>query len=246
VATTPPQQVKDTKTIEAALHRRLADKRSNTIAATRELFSISPAEARKELDSIPDADLAAPTPVNELAIQPDFISYLTALFQYSGLRNFRHLQEAWTFSLFPSTSGGRHFTLNIDRHEVAYSQQIPEDKEYTFHALVVDQMVTKDKALKKWLKSVGGWIERTPYSSNWGNSRRVCFVAEFDVALGLFEISSFRRALIAYWFEALLRMEQRETRSLFARFHNYDATSAIFKHLDEMNAFISIVTKSDP
>lgn len=239
------KQVKDTQVIESAIHRQLADKKSVEIASTRELFSITPNEARNILDEIPDADLSRPAPVNKLKLQPDFISYLTALFQYSGLRNYRHLEESWTFSLFPTTAGGRFFTINIDRHEVAFSQMLKDEEEWAFHAIIVDQMVTSDRALKKWLKSVDGWIEKTPYPSNWGNSRRVCFKASFDEALGLFQLPSFRRALIAYWYEALLRMEERQTRSLFARFHNYDATSEIFRHLSEMEKFRNKIEPSN-
>jgi len=238
------KQVKDTRTIETTLHRRLAKHRSSLVANARELFAISPEQAREALELIPDADLAAPTPVNKLRLRSDFISYLTALFQYSGLQNYRHLQESWTFSLFPTTSGGRFFTLNIDRHEVAFSQPIREEPDFVFHAIVADQMVTKDRALKDWLKKNYGWIERTPYASNWGNSRRVCFECTFDEAVGLFEIPSFRRALIAYWYEALLRMEERQTRSLFARSHNYDATSEVFRHLSEMQRFRSALSSS--
>lgn len=231
------KHVKDTRTIETTIHRRLSSCRSGQIEKTRELFAISPNEARDVLDDIPDADLAQPTPVNKLKLQPDFVSYLTSLFQYSGLQNFRHLEESWTFSLFPSTAGGRYFTLNIDRHEVAFSQPIKGEETAVFHAIIVDHMIAKDKVLKTWLKSVDGWTARTPHATNWGNSRVICFACSFDECLGLFQIPSFRRALIAYWYDALLRMEMRQTRSLFARFHNYDATSEIFRHIDEMRKF---------
>lgn len=233
------KQVRDTRTIETTLHRRLADKRITTIESARELFSISSQEARDQLDAIPDADLAAPTPVNNLRLNPDFIAYLISLFQYSGLGNYRHLQEAWTFSLFPSTGGGRYFTINIDRHEVACSKPIAHDAGLVHHAITVDQMAMRDPELKKWLKGVGGRIQKSQYTSNWGNASEISFQCNFDSTLGLFALTGFRRALIAYWYEALLRMQDRGTKSLFARFHNYDAVSEIFRHLNETQTFRS-------
>ena len=231
------RQVKDVRAIETALHRRLKTKNVTDLAGVKELFAISPNEARNTLSEIPGADLLKPVPINKLNLDADFVSYLMALFQNSGLENFRDLQESWTFSLFPSTSGGRYFTLNIDRHEVAFSMPIRGEPDLIFHSLVVDQMIAKDRDFKKLLSKLGGWITRVPYPSNWGNARQVSFEATFDESLGIFEHTGFRRALIAYWYEALLRMQERGTSSFFARFHNYDAVSEIFRHLRETRNF---------
>ncbi|MEJ6397604.1 GIY-YIG nuclease family protein [Yoonia sp. 208BN28-4] len=235
------RQVKDVTAIETALHRRLADRTVTEIIGQRELFRITPQEARYALAAIPTADLNAPAPLNKLALQPDFMSYLMALFQNSGLENFRDLQESWTFTLFPSTAGGRYFTINIDRHEVAYSAPFRDTQEFAFHSIVVDQMVKKDPEVRSWLKSNYGRIRKTPYASSWGNSVVVQFETSFDESLSLFQITGFRRAMIAYWYEALLRMQERQTRSFFARFHNYNATSEIFRHLKEVREFRDII-----
>lgn len=37
----------------------------------------------------------------------------------------------------------------------------------------------------------------------------------------MFEVTAFRRALVAYWYDALLRMRDIGSRSLHARHHNY-------------------------
>ncbi|MDG1470538.1 MAG: GIY-YIG nuclease family protein [Ascidiaceihabitans sp.] len=231
------RQVKDVRSIETALHRRLQAKRVTTIAGAQELFAISPAEARAAFADIPDADLLLPVPVNRLNLDTNFVAYLMALFQNSGLENFRDLQESWTFSLFPSTNGGRYFTLNIDRHEVAFCMPIPGEPDIVHHSIIVDQMIAQDREFKNWLRDLGGWTEPVPHPSNWGNARKITLQATFEECLGLFANTGFRRALIAYWYEALLRMQERGTRSFFARFHNYDATSEIFRHLRETKNF---------
>ncbi len=175
-------------------------------------------------------------PIHKLAVEPDYLDYLMSLFQNSGLENFRDIQESWTFSLFPSTSGGRFFTLNIDRHEVAYAQPI-RGSEHQFFSIVVDATIRKDREFKGLLRPYAGSIRSTPYVSNWGNAVSVGFEASFDEAIRLFQATAFRRALLAYWYDALLRMRDRGARSLFARFHNYDAVSEIFRHMDERKKF---------
>ena len=50
-----------------------------------------------------------------------FSSYIINLFKFTGLLNWLNIQGAWTFVLFPSTAGGRYFTINIGPHEVAFS-----------------------------------------------------------------------------------------------------------------------------
>ena len=234
------KQVRDTIAVETALHRKLSAFRSQAFGSARELFDISPQRARLELDAIPQADLTAPVPLNKLQLDPPFLHYLRSLFEYAGLENFKEIQEAWIFSLFPKTAGGRFFTLNIDRHEVAYSAPIVGEPDLVHHIIVVDRLAKRDRELKRWLKQNFGWFERIPYPSNWGDAIVVCFQAPFDDSLGIFELSGFRRALIAYWFDALLRMQERGTRSLHAKRHNYDATSEIFRHLAEMRAFRSV------
>ena len=231
------RQVKDTRGIETSLHRRLKSYHHKAVPTANELFEISPQDARDALQAIPVSDLLAPLPVNRLNLEPAFVSYLLTVFKNSGLENFRDIQESWTFSLFPSTAGGRYFTLNIDKHEVAFSAPFKEDTPFVYHQIVVDHMVLKDRDVKKWLRKHEGYIERTPYVSNWGNSVSVTFEATFEEACTLFEITGFRRALIAYWYEALLRMQDKGTRSFFARLHNYDATSEILRHMAEAKAF---------
>ncbi|WP_180957615.1 GIY-YIG nuclease family protein [Neptunicoccus cionae] len=231
------RQVKDTRGIETALHRQLNQFSHKGVPTASELFEISPKQARDALSQIPASELLAPLPITNLNLEPDFVAYLIALFKNSGIENFRDIQESWTFSLFPKTDGGRFFTLNIDKHEVAFSRPITSEASLVHHEIVVDHMVLKDWRLKNWVKERGGFIESTKYVSSWGNSSTLVFQSTFDHARTLFELPGFRRALIAYWYEALLRMQDRGTRSFFAKNHNYNAVSEIFRHMSEANSF---------
>ncbi|SHF04291.1 T5orf172 domain-containing protein [Litoreibacter ascidiaceicola] len=229
------RRVRDTSKVEAALHRRLAAKKSNDIPNTRELFHLSRDEARAALDSIPDSDLSEAVPIHNLRVEPDFLEYLMLLFQNSGLENFRDIQESWTFSLFPSTNGLRFFTLNIDRHEVAFS--IPLENGVHQHVLVVDKLIRRDKAFMRQLKAMGAIVRTSPYASNWGDAVLINIEATFIDASNLLDSTTFRRAILAYWYDALLRMKEKGTRSLHARHHNYDAVSEVFRHMEERKRF---------
>jgi hypothetical protein len=231
--------VRNVSLCERALHIKYRERLVRDDPAMRELFHLTPEEAREALSSIPEVQLARDVPVNRLRVRPDFMHYLMGIFRTSGLETFRDLQESWTFSLFPSTGGGRFFTLNIDRHEVAFSFPVKDRDDVAGHCVVVDEMVARDKEAMNWLKKVDGWMKPTPYASNWGQSVALHFEASFDQAAGLSQISGFRRALVAYWYDALLRMRDGKKRSLFARFHDYDAVSEVFRHLEETDRFVS-------
>jgi hypothetical protein len=232
------RKVRNVTAVETSIHRQLKTRRSLHIPSAREVFEISRDEARAALSTIPEADLADAVPIQRLKVEPDFIDYLIALFKNSGLENFRDIQESWTFSLFPKTAGGRFFTLNIDRHEVAFSKPV-NDTKVNYFSIVVDGSVTRDRELKQKLKPLAGSMRHDPYPSNWGNAVSVTFNASFDEASRLFEVTAFRRALIAYWYDALLRMRDRKSRSLHAKRHNYGAVSEIFRHMEQRRRFRS-------
>ena len=227
--------------LETALHRKLSALRTADVPSANELFQITRADALALLASIPTSDLWEAVPVAKLELEPEFNAYISRLFELTGIEAFLDQQEAWTFSLFPSTSGGRYFTMNIGRHEVAYSALPFEQEDYypPLHVLVVDALINREKDVKGWLKERNGRIDKTPYKSARPNAVAISFEGEFEEVLGLFEIPGFRRALIAYWYDALLEMRRKGTRSLFAKHHNYSAISSIVNHMREVRSFRS-------
>lgn len=230
--------------VETALHRSICDCKTFSVLGANELFTISRAEALALLQTIPEADLYEAAPIGRMRIDAAFNTYLSRLFELTGLEVFLDQQEAWTFSLFPKTAGGRHFTLNIGRHEVAYSSlNIAEPKQPPefAHMIVCDALVCEDKVVRKWLADHGGEIEETPYASALPNAVCLHFYGKFEEVFGILDLDSVRRGLIAYWFDALLRMRRNNSRSFFAKSHNYSAVSSIIGHMREMRRFRGFV-----
>jgi hypothetical protein len=56
------------------------------------------------------------------------------------------------------------------------------------------------------------------------------FDEDFASAEKIFSLPGVRRALIAYWAEALADLRQRDAKSVFARYHSYDAVSQLITY----------------
>ena len=162
----------------------------------------------------------------------DLRSYLSGLFQASGLENFYDIQGAWTLSHYPSTNGGRYFTLSIDRHEVAFST-LPKAGEEPMHFLISDALVRKYWGTRRWLWAHKGRIRRSGYASGKERAVAMSWIGPMAEAVGVFDQPGVRRALVAYWYDMLLPMRDRGTRSLHARRHNHNAVSELFAHMRE-------------
>jgi hypothetical protein len=55
------------------------------------------------------------------------------------------------------------------------------------------------------------------------------FAGNFESASEFLNLGGVRRALIAYWSEALLQMKEQERLSLYARHHNWNAIARIHR-----------------
>jgi hypothetical protein len=65
------------------------------------------------------------------------------------------------------------------------------------------------------------------YASALPRSVSVNFKASFDGAMNFLKLDGVRRALIAYWAEALIGLQERGSSSMFARYHNWNAVAEI-------------------
>lgn len=228
------RHVHDCQAIEAFMHNRFATERCLDIDGTRELFRLSPVEARRELERL---DTENPTalvkhePIDRMFLDNDFALYIEKLFAFTGLPNWLDIQGAWTFSLFPSTSGGRYFTLNIDRHEVAFTTRPRSEDSIPRHSFVLDPLIMKYPKVERWLKDHQGGFYQTPYASALPESVCVQFSASLSEAEKFFRLEGVRRAAIAYWTESLLIMQERGNISLHAKHHNYNAVAMIAKRI---------------
>ena len=234
-------KVVDTSTVEAALHQGLRSCRSLNHPGCRELFSTTADAIRHRFAAVnlsyrPDA-----VEIDKLNVDQSFLRYLIRLFETTGLEHFMDQQEAWTFSLYPSTAGGRYFTLNIGKHEVAYSSPIYDEagaKVGIRHMIYADILVRRDRTFKKYLRTLGGRIPLfNYYSSALQNGQSIFFEGSFDDVVGIFDQPTLRRAVTAYWFDALLGLRDRGSRSFFARSHNHNAVTAIMDYLRKNQKF---------
>lgn len=223
------REVGDARATEGALHRAFVADNETDAGSARELFRISPDAAVAALLRTAEADLVGPAPLGRLRLDRDLVAYLHALLRATGLDQFLDCQEMWTFSLYPSTAGGRLFTISIDRHEVAWAAPLRGEGRVRFmlHAdILFDD--APDETLA-WFDTRHGTAEQQPYAS--GDPRGVNLTWEGDVmaAREVFALPLVRRALIAYWYDALLGLRDRGKRSFFARFHDHNAVQELLR-----------------
>jgi hypothetical protein len=80
-----------------------------------------------------------------------------------------------------------------------------------------------------WIGVRGGEVRDADYASA-ERAVVINFEEDFANAEKVFNLPGVRRALIAYWSEALADLRERRASSVFARFHSYDAVSALLEY----------------
>src|SRR5882724_7884382 len=193
--------VTDWRLVEGGMHRHFVERNVRDVAGTRELFSVPPHEARTILRQTDVALRVDHEKTDKIFKNRNLGLYLFKLFQLSGLYGSLDIQGAWTLSLLPKTKGGRWFTLNIGPHEVAFSTLKPND----------------------------GEVQEATYASA-DRAVIISFREDFANAERIFGLPGVRRALFAYWAEALADLRERKTNSVYARYHSYDAVSELIEY----------------
>jgi hypothetical protein len=226
------RQIVDWRSVEHNLHYTFRDKRVDSISNQKELFSISPFEASAALSRINPELIVWRPKVDRMFQEEDFCMYLIRLFQSTNLMDWVDIQGAWTFSLFPSTSGGRYFTINIARHEVAFSTLEKQDLP-SVHMLFMDRLILDFPDTIKWVHQRGGYPTEGSYiyESALPHSVSLHFEGDFRDALEFLGLEGVRRALVAYWTESLLMLKERGSSSFLARFHNYNAIAELNRRM---------------
>jgi hypothetical protein len=220
--------VTDWRLVEGGLHRHFKERNVRDAPGTQELFSVPPHEARKRLRETDHALRIDHERTEQLFANRDVRLYLYKLFQLSGLFGNLDVQGAWTLSVLPKTKGGRWFTLNIGPHEVAFSIRKPEGGKFT-HYLVLDRLILDYPDTVIWIGLRGGEVEQAQYVSA-ERAVVIHFQEDFANAEKIFNLPGVRRALIAYWSEALADLRERQASSVYARYHSYDAVSALLEY----------------
>jgi len=220
--------VTDWRLVEGAMHKHFAKNNVRNIAGTRELFAIPPHEARTRLRQTAVALRVGHDKTSKIFQNPELGLFLFKLFQLSGLYGSLDMQGAWTLTLLPKTNGGRWFTLNIGPHEVAFSTYKAVDGKFE-HYLILDRLILEFPETIIWIGKHGGLVKEAPYASA-NRAVTISFWEDFASAERIFALPGVRRALIAYWAEALADLRERKTKSVYARYHSYDAVSELIEY----------------
>jgi hypothetical protein len=220
--------VTDWRLVEAGLHKHFKKKQIQDVEGTRELFEIPPYEARQRLRLVDNRLRIGYEKTEELFRNCDVRLFLFKLFQLSGLFGSLDIQGAWTMTILPSTGRGRWFTLNLGPHEVAFSERKPVGNKF-LHYLVVDPLILEYPETIMWIGRRDGEANRAPYVTA-ERATAIAFRADFAEAEKVFTLPGVRRALIAYWFDRLADLRERDAKSVYARHHSYDAVSELLQY----------------
>lgn len=224
------RQVTDWKKTESFLHYVFRSKLVKHIKGQKELFNINSHEAAEKLNCINPNEIIKKPKIDRMFNDEDFSKFILLLFSLTGLEHWIDFQGIWTFVLFPSTCGGRYYTLNIGPHEVAFST-LPKNDNSQRHMILMDKLILDFKDVLTWLNKHSGEIIYDAYKTALPRSYSIFFDGNFNTAIEFLQLEGVRRALIAYWTEGLIRLRERNTNSSFARFHNWNAVAEINKQI---------------
>lgn len=221
------REVQDWRSVEYDMHYAFRSKQAPVPAGQKELFQLAPQLARARLDTLNPEQIVSKPKIDRMFQDEEFAQFLTRLFSFTGILNWIDIQGAWTFTLFPSTMGGRYYTINIGRHEVAFASLPARIGERPYHSIVMDLLIRDFREVQKWVQKHNGELSYDVYSSALPRSVSVGFMGSFDEALEFLQLDGVRRALLAYWSEGLTLLKERGASSIFARYHNWNAVAAL-------------------
>lgn len=93
--------------------------------------------------------------------------------------------------------------------------------------ILLDELIFAYEEVQSFLKKHHGDFYETPYSSAMERSVCAIFEGDFNVASEFLGLYGVRRALIAYWHEALFRLKSNHATSVYSRFHDYNAVAKL-------------------
>jgi hypothetical protein len=224
------RQVADWRKVEYALHYTFRSKLVKSIAGQKELFAVSPVEASKQLEQIDDSLVLKKPKIDRMFQDQEFSSFLAKLFRFTGILNWLDFQGAWTLSLFPATNGGRYYTLNIGSHEVAFATA-PSSGQLPVQMIHMDRLVHDFKEVLSWVKNRSGDLRDDNYATGLYRSTSVFFKGDFYAALDFLKLNGVRRAIIAYWTEALMELQEKGSISVYSKHHNWNAVAELKKRI---------------
>lgn len=220
------RQVTDWREAEHTLHYTFRSKRVTSVPGQKELFDVAATVASQYLERLDVSTIVKKPIIDRMFQDQEFSRFLENLFKTSAILNWIDLQGAWTFTLFPSTGSGRYYTLNIGRHEVAFAT-LPTQTDLPVHMIYMDKLVQDFDEPVAWLAQMGGGFSDEHYASSLEHSTGVFFNGNFSDAEAFLQLKGVRRAILAYWNEALVRLQERGSTSLFSRYHHWNAVAEL-------------------
>lgn len=225
--------VVDSVVVEQQLHKHFAEMLDNSVAGTRELFRVSAHEAIMQLDLVPESLRQGAHQAATLFKDVTLRQYLLSLMEKGGLFGALDQQGSWTLSLYPKTAGGRYFTLNVGRHEVAYATLASKTYPQVINSLVCDKLICDYPEVSHWLNAHEGDISSSTYASATDRAVSLTWAGDLSLSNILAEMPGIKTALIAYWQNQLSDMRLSGAKSFFARFHNYEAVNKLVQYRQE-------------
>jgi hypothetical protein len=227
------RQVCDWRKVEHNLHYLFRSKKVDKIEEQKELFSTTLYEASLKLNELDPNEVINKPKVDRMFQDEHFCGYLIELFRFTGLMNWLEMQGAWTFVLFPGTSGGRYFTINIGPHEVAFST-LKKKTEESIHMIFMDKLILDFDTVAKWVIDHNGCVNKDVYNTALPRSVALFFEGDFETAQEFMRLDGVRRATIAYWTESLMIQKDKNVLSSYARHHNYNAIAELNKKMQQL------------
>src|SRR5205085_4106994 len=102
------------------------------------------------------------------------------------------------------------FTLNIGSHEVAFSTRTSNGAKFS-HYLVLDRLILEYPSTIMWLGQHGGDVRRAEYKAA-ERAISVSLDEDFAKAERFFAREGVRRAMVAYWADALADLRERNAK----------------------------------
>jgi hypothetical protein len=224
------RQVADWRKVEYSLHYTFRSKLVKSISGQKELFAVAPVKVSKHLEQIDESLLLKKPKIDRMFQDQEFSSFLAKLFRYTAILNWLDLQGAWTLSLFPSTNGGRYYTLNIGSHEVAFATN-RSNGQPPVHMIHMDRLIHDFEEVAFWVRKRSGGLVDDNYETGLYRSTSVFFEGDFDAAIEFLSLNGVRRAVIAYWSEALIELQEKGSTSVYSRHHNWNAVAELKKRI---------------
>ena len=93
--------------------------------------------------------------------------------------------------------------------------------------ILVDRLIFDFGEVVNWIAAHEGRIGVDQYTTALPRSTSLIFQGDFDDILEFYSLDGVRRAMIAYWHEALITLKEKGTVSVYVRHHNYNAIARI-------------------